>query len=262
MALCENPYKDSRPRGHLSVSDKDGLVLCYPGATYLVNVSGTAIDIMVEDSDGVITMRGDTNQTREVLDMASRERVASRERDKLKAEITDLQGRNDWQVSKIRQLDQERDRLATELDEVRKMKDNSPCMQRALDAETRLGEARGDLQAMKASLDFSLETNERLKAEALLAQAKLAESRRTWVTDWDIANNRAIKAEAELTKVRIERDGARRDFLRATESHKWKYAADLEARIESVVVTLEEAMTSGGNWVHVNQALKIAKGKL
>lgn len=255
MALCENPYKDSRPRGHLSVSDKDGLVLCYPGATYLVNVSGTAIDIMVEDSDGVITMRGDTNQTRDVLDMASRER------DKLKAEITDLQGRNDWQVSKIRQLDQERDRLATELDEVRKMKDNSPCMQRALDAETRLGEARGDLQAMKASLDFSLETNERLKAEALLAQAKLAESRRTWVTDWDIANNRAIKAEAELTKVRIERDEARREFLRATESHKWKYAAHLEARIESVTATLEEAMASG-NWVHVNQALKIAKGKL
>lgn len=220
--LCENPYKDNAPRCTLMIQDQKGAVASYNNALVKISTFDGLLNITVEDgADSWVR-----HDSKAALDMASRER------DKLKAEITDLQGRNDWQVGKIRQLDRE------------------------------LDEVRGDLQAMQASLDFSLETNERLKAEALLAQAKLAESRRTWVADWDIANNRAIKAEAELTKVRIERDGARRDFLRATESHKWKYAADLEARIESVVVTLEEAMTSGGNWVHVNQALKIAKGKL
>lgn len=231
MALCENEEPESL--GGFEVWDRDGLVVAYPRATLRVVSERTHVRVEVGNSDGPIMMRGDANQAREALDMASRER------DKLKVEIANLKERNDWQKSKIGRLYDELNevrgelqakmasldfsvengkRLIAELDEVRKMKDNSPCMQRALDAE-----------------------------------AKLAEVREAHSTTVAIAG-------AENKRLMAERDEARRDFLKATESHKWKYAAHLEARLEAVVAALEEAMASG-NWVHVNQTLKIAKGQ-
>lgn len=107
-----------------------------------------------------------------------------------------------------------------------------------------------------------------LTGQLFAAKAKLAESRRAWVADWDILNNRTIKVEADWKsaletnkRLTAERDDARSEFLEATQSGKWAYAVSLEAQIESLLAELNLAMDSG-NWIHVNQALKIAKGRL
>lgn len=107
-----------------------------------------------------------------------------------------------------------------------------------------------------------------LTGQLFAAKAKLAESRRAWVADWDILNNRTVKVEADWKsaletnkRLTAERDDARSEFLKATQSGKWAYAVSLEAQIESLLAELNLAMDSG-NWIHVNQALKIAKGRL
>lgn len=194
MALCKNEEPESL--GGFEVWDRDGLVVAYPRATLRMVSERTHVRVEVGNSDGPIIMRGDANQDREALDMASRER------DKLKVEIANLKERNDWQKSKIGRLYDE------------------------------LVEVRGELQAKMASLDFSVENGKRLTEEC-----------ETFLRD-------ARRAYAERDEARLDATGGR------------KYAADLEARLEAVTAALQEAVAYEGRWVHVEQALKIAKGKL
>lgn len=112
MSLCERPDRPD-PRINFAVMDKDGLVVCYPNARLETHISELGMNVMVLESDGVITMRGS----------ASTEKIESLERwvkfhkmtaegnlrraEKAEAEVAELTERNEWQTGKImRQADE------------------------------------------------------------------------------------------------------------------------------------------------------------
>lgn len=221
--LCENPYyKDNAPRCTLMIQDQKGAVASYNNALVKISTFDGLLNITVEDSAdswvcGPKCDWPDHPSATEWQNMCDRAKAAE-------AKVVDLQGRNAWQVGKIRQLDQERD-------------------------------------AAMAFAEFAKAKIERLTRERNAADRQFA----ALLNNDKTVVRLAEECETFLRDVRrayAERDEAQREVLRLDATGGRKYAADLEARIESVVVTLEEAMTSGGNWVHVNQALKIAKGKL
>lgn len=92
MALRERGPSET-PRTTFAVMDKDGLVLCYPNAKLKTNVSELGINVIVEDSEGVITMR---EPNKVLVDQMA---IIAKERDEARSEFLKATQSGKWEYS-------------------------------------------------------------------------------------------------------------------------------------------------------------------